>query len=61
MAVNPLASVSKVDQTVKTRVRRALTNAELASLFKHSPYYTEQAANPPGITQLVFFRTIDSF
>jgi site-specific recombinase XerC len=39
MAVNPLASVSKVDQTVKTRVRRALTNAELASLFKHSPHY----------------------
>jgi integrase len=39
MALNPLATVAKVDQTVKTRVRRALTNDELASLFKQSPHY----------------------
>ena len=39
MTINPLATVAKVDQTIKTRVRRALTNEELASLFKHSPHY----------------------
>ena len=39
MAINPLASVAKVDQTVATRVRRALTNEELAKLFEYSPHY----------------------
>ena len=39
MTLNPLASVAKVDQTVRTRVRRALTEAELVKLFKHSPHY----------------------
>ena len=39
MTLNPLASVAKVDQTVRTRVRRALTEAELVKLFEHSPHY----------------------
>jgi integrase len=37
--VNPLASVSKVDQTIKTRVRRALTDEELIRLLESSPHY----------------------
>ena len=39
LAANPLISVSKVDQTVATRVRRALTDEELGRLFRHSPHY----------------------
>ena len=39
IAVNPLASVSKVDQTIKTRVRRALTDEELIRLLESSPQY----------------------
>jgi hypothetical protein len=39
LIVNPLVSVEKVDQTVKTRVRRALTEDELGILFRHSPHY----------------------
>jgi hypothetical protein len=39
LIANPLAAVSKVDQTVATRVRRALTKEELANLFEYSPHY----------------------
>ncbi|HAT59475.1 MAG TPA: hypothetical protein DCS60_01730, partial [Opitutae bacterium] len=39
MTISPLACVAKVDQTVKTRVRRALTEGELVKLFEHSPHY----------------------
>ena len=39
IAVNPLASVSKVDQTIKTQVRRALTDEELIRLLESSPQY----------------------
>ena len=39
MTINPLASVAKVDQTVKTRIRRVLTEDELAKLFQHAPHY----------------------
>ena len=39
LAANPLITVSKVDQTIATRVRRALTDEELGRLFRHSPHY----------------------
>ena len=39
MAMNPLTKIAKVDQTLATRVRRALTDDELNRLLRHSPHY----------------------